>query len=96
MKTFPSLRTPSSRDAQLLSRPMRVTLRRILLTSVVGLHALAIPWYRDAAAEPRFWLGLPDWVAVAVGCYAAAATLNAVAWLLTDLEDPGADEESGT
>jgi hypothetical protein len=33
------------------------------------------------------WLGIPDWVAVALVCYAAAAVLNALAWLLTDLRD---------
>ncbi len=32
-------------------------------------------------------LGLPDWVAVAVLCYVAAAVLNAAAWLLTDVPD---------
>ena len=46
--------------------------------------------------------GLPDWVAVALACYVAAAFLNAGAWLLTDLRDapkgwehpsPGDDRE---
>ena len=32
-------------------------------------------------------LGLPDWVAVALVCYAAAAVCNALAWLLTDVPD---------
>jgi hypothetical protein len=31
--------------------------------------------------------GLPDWVAVALGCYLAAAFCNALAWLLTDVPD---------
>ena len=32
-------------------------------------------------------LGLPDWVAVAIGCYAAVAVLNSIAWLLTDVPE---------
>jgi hypothetical protein len=40
--------------------------------------------------------GLPDWVAVALGCYLAVAILNALAWLLTDIperaETRGGDE----
>ena len=66
---------------------MRARLRLLLLGLVTLLFVLSVPWYRDPAAEPRLWLGLPDWVAVALGCYAAAALLNAVAWLLTDLRD---------
>ncbi len=37
-------------------------------------------------------LGMPDWVAVAIGCYVLAAVLNAVAWLLTDVEDRGPED----
>ena len=37
------------------------------------------------------------WVAVALGCYAAAAVLNACAWLLTDVPegDTSRDEDGG-
>jgi hypothetical protein len=59
---------------------------------LIGLLYLAsVPWYRDPDAPLRIVLGLPDWVAVALACYAAAACLNAVAWLLVDpheLTDP--------
>jgi len=72
---------------------MRARVRRVLLGLVTLLFVLSVPWYRDPAAEPQLWLGLPDWVAVALVCYAAAAVLNAVAWLLTDLrDDPDPDE----
>ena len=72
---------------------MRARVRRLLLGLVVLLFVLSVPWYRDPAAGPQFWFGLPDWVAVALACYAAAAVLNAVAWLLTDLrDDPDPDE----
>ena len=72
----------------------RRVLRRILLGAIAGLYVLSIPWYRETAASPDLWWGLPDWVAVAVGCYGAVAVLNALAWLLADVPegDPG-DEE---
>jgi hypothetical protein len=37
---------------------------------------------------PAVVLGLPDWVAVALGCDLLAAILNAVAWSLTVVDDP--------
>jgi hypothetical protein len=40
------------------------------------------------------WLGLPDWVAVALLCYAAVAVLNSLAWLLTDVPDRDGRDES--
>ena len=61
---------------------------RLLLIALIGvLYVISIPWYREAGEPPAIWLGLPDWVAVALGCYIAAAVLNAVAWLLTDIPD---------
>jgi hypothetical protein len=62
-------------------------LRRLLLALVVALFALSIPWYRRGGAPSELWLGLPDWVAVALLCYAGAALANALAWLLTDIPD---------
>ena len=70
----------------------RARLRRALLAAIGVLYVVSIPWYRTPGAEPELWLGLPDWVAVAVGCYAAVAVLNAAAWLLSDVRD-GADGE---
>ena len=52
-----------------------------------GLYVLSIPWYRETGEVPERILGLPDWVAVALGCYVAVAVLSAVAWLLTDVKD---------
>ncbi len=74
---------------------MRERLRRALLGVVVLLFVLSVPWYRRGDATPELWLGLPDWVTVALVCYAAAACLNAVAWLLTDLRDEPEDEGEG-
>ena len=71
-------------------RPDRRALRRALLAAIALLFVVSIPWYRDAGAPVRIWLGLPDWVAVALGAYALAAALNAAAWLMTEVEDPPA------
>lgn len=68
-------------------RALRARLRRWLLAGIGGLYALSVPWYRTAADSSSIVLGLPDWVAVAVGCYVAIAALNAVAWTLTDVPD---------
>ena len=68
-------------------------LRRALLCGVGLLFAASIPWYRGDAPPARLF-GLPDWVAVAILCYAAAALLNSAAWLLTDIPEPNADDEA--
>ena len=62
-------------------------MRMILLVAIGVLYMLSIPWYRAEDAPLRLVLGLPDWVAVALGCYAAVAVLNSIAWLLTDVRD---------
>jgi len=72
---------------------VRQALRRALLVGVGLLYALSIPWYRRADAVPEELLGLPDWVAVALLCYAGAALLNAGAWLLSDIPDEEAAPE---
>jgi len=75
----------------------RARLRIGLLVAIALLYALSIPWYRPRGSESAIWLGVPDWVAVALACYVAAAVLNALAWLLTDVRDDGgpADGEGG-
>jgi len=70
----------------------RRRLRRVLLVSVGALYVASIPWYREPGATPRLWLGLPDWVTVALGCYVAAAILNAIAWALTEVPESSRDE----
>ncbi len=51
------------------------------------LYIVSVPWYRDDGAPLRYWLGLPDWVAVALLCYVGVAIVNAVAWAATDVPD---------
>ncbi len=74
--------------------PVARRLRAALLAAVVALYVVSIPWYRSAGAKTSVWLGLPDWVAVALLCYAAVAVLNSLAWLLTDVPDRDEHDES--
>ncbi len=78
-----------------MSPASRVLLRRALLAAIAVLYVLSVPWYRSAGADPGFWLGLPDWVAVALGCYVGVAVLNAAAWLLTEVPDTEAAPDAG-
>ena len=68
--------------------------RRGLLVAIGILYVVSVPWYRSAAAEPEVWLGMPDWAAVAVGCYAGVAVLNALAWLLCPVSDADPDPDA--
>ncbi len=68
-------------------------LRRVLLCGIGLLYVASIPWYRGDAPPARIF-GLPDWVAVAILCYAAAAVLNSAAWLLTDIPESVDDGEA--
>ena len=75
---------------------MKRRVRIALLVAVALLFGASIPWYREPGAAPNEYLGLPDWVAVALLCYVAAAVLNSLAWLITDIPDrssaPGEEE----
>ena len=68
-------------------------LRRVLLCMIALLYAASIPWYRGDAPVAMYF-GLPDWVAVAILCYAAAAILNFAAWMLTDIPETIDDDEA--
>ncbi len=72
----------------------RRRLRRLLFALIGALYVASIPWYRSAGESASLWLGFPDWVAVAVLCYAAVAVLNSIAWLLTDIPDRDEGDES--
>jgi hypothetical protein len=63
--------------------------RAVLLVLIAILYVASVPWYRPIDAPLRIWLGLPDWVATALLCYVVAAVLNAWAWLIADVRDPG-------
>ena len=71
-----------------MSRVSRSRLRLALLAVIGARYVISVPWYREAGATPELWLGLPDWVAVALVCYVSVAILNSAAWLLTELRDP--------
>jgi len=70
-------------------------IRRALLAGVALLYAASIPWYRDPGSPVEVWLGLPDWVVVALGCYVGAAVLNACAWYRSDVPDREAPPSPG-
>ena len=79
------------------ARGGRRRLRAALLWVALLLFVLSIPWYRSSGGTARLVFGLPDWVAVALGCYLAVAVLNALAWLLTEIpEGVGARGEDET
>jgi len=61
--------------------------RRWLLLAIGVLYVASVPWYRETGSPVSLVFGLPDWVAVAIACYAGVAILNAVAWLLVDVPD---------
>ena len=65
----------------------RARMRRLLLAAIGVLYMISVPWYRDTEAPLRIWFGLPDWVAVALGCYVGVAVLNAMAWRLTEVPE---------
>jgi hypothetical protein len=67
---------------------MRRTVRLGLLLAIVVLYVVSIPWYRETGQVPEIVFGLPDWVALALGCYVLVAVFNCIAWLLTDVADP--------
>ena len=66
---------------------LRRSLRAVCLSLIALLYVLSVPWYRDTQAPLRIWFGLPDWVTVALFCYAGVAAINAVAWFLSDVSD---------
>ena len=68
-------------------RRQRRVVHFVCMVLIVLLYIVSVPWYREADAPLRIWLGLPDWVAVALLCYVAVAIVNAVAWVVTEVPD---------
>ena len=66
---------------------MRRRVRLGLLIAIAALYVISVPWYRADDAEVRVVFGLPDWVAMALGCYGLVAVLNSIAWWLTEIRD---------
>ena len=69
----------------------RALVRRVCIGLIALLYVASVPWYRTSDEPLRLVLGLPDWVAVALGCYVGVAALNALAWILTDVSDDASE-----
>ena len=68
-------------------------LRRLAFAAIGLLYILSVPWYRSDDDAVAIVLGLPDWVAVALGCYIGVAVLNAIAWRITDIPEEYVEPE---
>ncbi|KEQ14098.1 hypothetical protein [Endozoicomonas numazuensis] len=60
------------------------TLRTALQLLMFFLLIISVPWYRPPGTEPKFYLGMPDWVALALTCYALVIFINLLLWLRKD------------
>lgn len=78
----------------MITRTQRRFIYSACMIVIALLYIISIPWYRDAGGPLRLWLGLPDWVAVALLCYVGVAIVNGVAWSVTDVPD-APDESEG-
>lgn len=65
----------------------------VCLIAIALLYVVSVPWYRDVEEPLRLWLGLPDWVAVALLCYVGVAILNGIAWSVVDVPDEPDESE---
>ena len=86
----------------MITRRRRRVLHFACMILIAVLYIISVPWYREDGAPLRLWLGLPDWVAVALVCYVGVAFVNAVAWSVADVPDSvegsgraGASDEPG-
>ncbi|MFP6655370.1 MAG: hypothetical protein VCB25_07060 [Myxococcota bacterium] len=71
--------------------------RRLYFGCLIGiavLYVLSVPWYRDLDQPLVLWLGMPDWVTLALLCYVGVAILNSLAWSIVELSDDVNDSEA--
>ncbi|WP_062262881.1 hypothetical protein [Endozoicomonas arenosclerae] len=61
-------------------------LRTALQLLMLFLLILSVPWYRTPGTEPVIYLGMPDWVLIALTCYVVVIFINLLLWL--SREDP--------
>ena len=64
------------------------------LIAIAGLYILSVPWYRERDEPLEIWLGLPNWVAVALLCYVGVAILNSIAWSVVEISDEADNPEA--
>jgi hypothetical protein len=78
-----------------VSPSVRRIVHRVCLVAIAALYVASVPWYRSGDQPLRLWLGLPDWVAVALLCYVGVALLNAVAWSVAEVQDAPTSAPAG-
>ncbi len=67
----------------------------LCMIAIALLYVFSVPWYRDVDEPLTIWLGLPDWVAVALLCYVGVAILNGIAWSVVEVPDHPEDPDDG-
>jgi hypothetical protein len=72
----------------------RRVIHLLCMIAIALLYVFSVPWYRDVDEPLRLWMGLPDWVAVAVLCYVGVAILNGIAWSVVDVPDDPDESEA--
>jgi hypothetical protein len=78
-----------------VSPSVRRVVHRVCLVAIAALYVASVPWYRSGDQPLRIWMGLPDWVAVALLCYVGVALLNAVAWSVAEVHDAPTSATAG-
>lgn len=76
------------------SRRQRRTVHSVCMVLIALLYVVSVPWCREQEAPLRIWLGMSDWVAIALLCYVGVAIVNAVAWVVTDVPDTVDESEN--
>jgi Na+/melibiose symporter-like transporter len=74
--------------------PLRRKIYIVCMIVIALLYVVSVPWYRDVDQPLRIWLGLPDWVAIALLCYVGVAFVNGIAWSMVEVSDEPDDSEA--
>ncbi|MGI9283463.1 MAG: hypothetical protein ACR2PX_28095 [Endozoicomonas sp.] len=65
------------------------TLRTALQLLMLLLLIISVPWYRTPGSDPNIYLGMPDWVILALTCYVLVIFINLLLWLTKqDQQEP--------
>ncbi|WP_252178241.1 hypothetical protein [Endozoicomonas sp. 4G] len=62
------------------NKPLRTALQLLMFSLLI----LSVPWYRTPGATPKIYLGMPDWVVLALSCYILVIFINLLLWVSRD------------